>query len=159
MKDKYFFFAFCGLIVLYAATKIPFMYSFSRNSAASIQISTFMCLWTIYIFPGSVLQQNRQTIMGIYKSLTDTWMWKLWRRPHNSFSGNICLEFSVLCLCSVNTVCFSLKRMAGLVRMYQKCSCWIGLDNHMDNIVLSAESWFKLYLWIIYYQSITNYRK
>ncbi len=27
-------------------------------------------------------------ILGIYKSLTDTWMWKLGMRPRNSFSGN-----------------------------------------------------------------------
>ncbi len=36
------------------ATAIPFIYSFSGNSTASAPISTFMCLWTIYIFPGSV---------------------------------------------------------------------------------------------------------
>ncbi len=39
-------------------------------------------------------------IVGIYKSLTDLWMWKLGLRPSNSFSGNICFKNSVLCLCS-----------------------------------------------------------
>jgi hypothetical protein len=47
------------------------MYSFSGKSAASAAISTFMCLWAIYIVPGSVyntstyfLQQNRRTDGG-----------------------------------------------------------------------------------------------
>jgi hypothetical protein len=39
---------------MYTATKIPFIYSFSGNSAASAPISTFLCLWAIYIVPGSV---------------------------------------------------------------------------------------------------------
>ncbi len=71
--------------------KILFLYSFSGNCAASVPISTFMCLWAIYLSPGSV---------HIYKSLTDTWMWKLGLWPRNSFSGNICFEFTVLVLCS-----------------------------------------------------------
>jgi hypothetical protein len=37
----------------YTATVIPFIYSFSGNNATSAPISTFMCLWAIYIFPGS----------------------------------------------------------------------------------------------------------
>ncbi len=39
---------------LRTATKIPFIYSFSGNSATSAPISTFMCLWVIYIDPGAV---------------------------------------------------------------------------------------------------------
>ncbi len=34
--------------------KIPFVYSFSGNCTASVIIPTFMCLWAIYIFSGSV---------------------------------------------------------------------------------------------------------
>ncbi len=42
-----------------------------------------------------------RSIVGIYNSLTDKWMWKLALWPRNSFSGNICFNFSVLVLCSV----------------------------------------------------------
>ncbi len=87
----------------------PFIYSFSGNSAASALISTFMCLWAIYIFPGSVhihISSSRKgrPIVGIYNSLTDTWMWKLGLRPRYSFSGNIYFKFSVFFLCSVGVL-------------------------------------------------------
>ncbi len=38
----------------HTAKAIPFIYSFFGNCAASAPISTFMCLWVIYIYPGSV---------------------------------------------------------------------------------------------------------
>ncbi len=71
---------------------------------ASFQIPTFMYLWAIYIFPGSVCLFGCIKIgwpmLGIYKLLTDTWMWKLGdrtfiyncvleiTRPHRFISGN-----------------------------------------------------------------------
>jgi hypothetical protein len=61
-----------------------------------------VCERWIHIFSGSVhifLQENRQTDRGNI-STAQIWMWKLGLRPRNSFSGNICFEFSVLCLCS-----------------------------------------------------------
>ncbi len=68
------------------------------------QFYNFMCLWAIYVLPGSVhifsCSRIGRPIVGIHKSLTETWMWKLGLRPHNSFSGNICFEFLLLCLCS-----------------------------------------------------------
>ncbi len=41
-------------LLSYTAKKLSFMYSFSWNSAASVPILKVMCLWAIYIVPGSV---------------------------------------------------------------------------------------------------------
>ncbi len=88
----------------HTARKIVFLYSQEKNCAAPVPVITFMCLWAIYIFPGSVhifsCSRMGRPILGIYKLLTDTWMWKLGLRPRNSFFGNICFDFSVLFLCS-----------------------------------------------------------
>ncbi len=75
------------------ATKFPFMYNQERNCAASVPVSTFMCL----------CGRIDRTIVGIYNSLTDTWIWKLGLTLCNSFSGDICFDFSVLCLFSVGS--------------------------------------------------------
>ncbi len=72
-----------------------------RNCAASFPISTFMCLSTIYIFPPSVClfccRKICGPILGMYKSLKDTWMWKFGLMPRNSFSGNTEMGFSLQC--------------------------------------------------------------
>jgi hypothetical protein len=111
------------------AMKISLMYSFSGNSAASAPISTFMCLWAIYIVPSS--SRIGRPIAGIYKLLTGAWMWKLGLRPRYSFSGNICFEISVFCLCSAMQRETLLMMSQRWVRFFlwlsnheRVCSCW-----------------------------------
>ncbi len=90
------------------ATKIPFMCFQKRNCAAAVPISKFLCLWEIFIFPESVhifsCSRIGRPILGIYKLLTDTCMWKLGLRQQNFFSGNICFEFLILYLCSESSI-------------------------------------------------------
>ena len=92
----------------------PFMYSQKWNCAASLfpkqnynvlsPNSYLIYLWEIYIFPGPIClfccRKICEPIIGIHKSLTDTWMWKLGLRLRNSFSANTSMGFSlqfVLC--------------------------------------------------------------
>ncbi len=74
------------------------------------------CLWAIYIFPVYISSgRTGRPIVGIYNSLTDTWMWKLGLRPRYSFSGNICFKFSAFCLCSLAKVVKLLKLRAAII--------------------------------------------
>ncbi len=45
-----------------------------------------------------LLQEICGPILGIYKLLTDTWMWKLGLRPHNSKRRNTEMRFSLQCV-------------------------------------------------------------
>jgi hypothetical protein len=60
-----------------------------------------MFLWAIYLFPWSVCLFCCRTInqqnVEIYRSLVDTWMWKMGLRPHNSFFGITSIQIYVQC--------------------------------------------------------------
>jgi hypothetical protein len=68
-------------IWIHTVLEIRFMFSQKWNSAALFPVPTFMYLWAIYIFPGSVClfgcSRIGRLILEIHKLLTDTWMWKL----------------------------------------------------------------------------------
>jgi hypothetical protein len=78
----------------FTTRKIP-LYFFSGNCAASVQISTLMCLWAIYISPGSVhiipCSRIGRPILEIYKSLTDKW-WN-WETEHYNSVLEITVSF------------------------------------------------------------------
>ncbi len=75
----------------------------------------------MYIFPGPVhifgCSRIGRLIVGINKSLTDTWMWKSGLRPRNYFSGNICFEFRyyVFAVCK-SVPCLPCRRSGGQMR-------------------------------------------
>ncbi len=87
----------------------PFMYSHKLNCYFQniiikfcLPVPTLKYLWDIYIFPESVClfwcREICGPILGIFKSLTDTWMRKLGLRPRNSQKRNIQKGFSLQCM-------------------------------------------------------------
>ncbi len=73
----------------------PFMYSQKWNCYFQnriimfcLPVPTLIYLWELHIFPRSTClfccREICRPILGIYKSLIDTWMWELGLRPRNS---------------------------------------------------------------------------
>ncbi len=83
-----------------------YVYSQKGNCTATVPIPTFMFLCAIYIFPWSVCifccKKWSGPIVGIYKSLTATWMWKLGLRPRSSFFRKYINFFGVYTISTVS---------------------------------------------------------
>ncbi len=95
------------VIVWHTATAIPFMIPFLGIAGLSPNFHIHVSVSDLYIpriGPHISSRRKGRPIVGIYNSLTDTWMWKLELRPRYSFSGNICFKFSALCLCSARSI-------------------------------------------------------
>ncbi len=74
---------------LSTSTKIPFMSSFYGNCVASFPISTFMCLWAIYIFPPSVcLFFCREYVGPSWDYINSSQTPECGNWPHNSHKKN-----------------------------------------------------------------------
>ncbi len=93
--------------VHYTATKNS-IYVFPEKKLRRLNLNFHIHSSACYLYipriglPSATGRYVDRSWIYICKVLTDTWMWKLGLRPRNSFSGNICFEFSVLCLCSVD---------------------------------------------------------
>ncbi len=91
-------------------------------------MSTFMCLWAIYLFLGSVhifscsrigteADRSWEYINGSQRHMNV----EIGTEAAQFLSGNICFEFSALCLCSVRPGLFISAWSAGAGRAWNKC--------------------------------------
>ncbi len=94
--------------IQYINVRFPVMYSQKWNCSFQnrikmfcLPVPTLIYLWEKYIFPGSVCifccRKMCGPILGICKSLTDTWMWKLGLRTCNFQKRNTYTGFSLQC--------------------------------------------------------------
>ncbi len=80
-----------GPLVMHCRDKMPKIwnkYSQKRNIGASVPISVSELYIPTMGLP-FLLEKICGPILGIYKSLTEKWMWKLGLRPRNSQKSNI----------------------------------------------------------------------
>ncbi len=102
------------------------------------------------IGPHISCSRKGKSIVGKYKSLTGTWMWKLGLCPRNSFSGNFCFEFSVWFLAVWPVQCLGIETLPPFIQtgvlyiflfyLYSGASCWYPGSRKLLLLALSSHS-------------------
>jgi hypothetical protein len=110
------------LIPIYVLPEMKLLFPRQNyNTVFCLPVPTLIYLWEIYIFPGSVclfcLQEICGPILGIYKLLTDTWMWKLGLRPCNSQKGTTEMGFSLQCSGACVLTCEYLREFSKKIEL------------------------------------------
>ncbi len=92
-------------------------------------------------------------------------MWKLGLWPRNSFSGNICSNFRVFCLCSVTTYDSNQLRSWTNSLSYISLLCWSNLETTSESLVhalyskklIISESWYSSYAYLRILKFVKRY--
>ncbi len=118
------------VFTVHHAKKFKFMYSQKRNCAASVPVSSFMCLWAIYIFPQSVHLFSCSRIGRL-------WWWEYMNRSQKHecrnwdcgravpFLGIFVFKYSVLCFCSVEHGWWVRVHYCVLSMWLARAHCWL----------------------------------
>ncbi len=88
------------LVPIYVFLEMKLLFSkqnYNVKSPSSYTRTSVRDLFISWIDLPILPQGKIWTILGIYKSLTDTWMWKLGLRPRNSQKKNTWMGFSLQC--------------------------------------------------------------
>ncbi len=96
--------AYCKQDLFYVFPEMK-LHGLVSNFHIHVSLSDLYISRSVHLF---YCNQIGKPIVGIYQSLTDTWMWELGTRPRSFIYGNVCFEFATQWFCSIlfNSIVF-----------------------------------------------------
>ncbi len=115
-----------------------------------------MCLWAIYMFPGSVHifppAEKADPSWDVYNSLTDTWMWKFGLRPHIFLFWEYLFQIFRILSLQCSSGIFSLQP-SKVVLLYSSNPLVIKSPTFLQDIVISSSGIIDLCSSFTFYYS------